>query len=279
VRVNGCNVLKSRLEQAEEAVVKVAIENRLDLMNVRAQVVDTWRQIEIFANSLLGVFNVRYHLDSLTPPGEAKPLAFSGSRSRHQLLLNAELPLVRKLERNSYRASLIAYERARRALMVAEDLVADTTREEVRNLRTLYLNYEVQKKIVHLAYAQVNGAVKEKDAPPTPGSAKLTSSENAALTNQLLNALQNNVNAQNEMYRIWTNFLLTRLELYRDLELMNLDQRGEWIDEPATDDAFACPGHGDQWGPAPKWLPEPLPLPDVVPSATPGPQAKLGAPR
>ena len=57
----------------------------------------------------------RYHMDSFTPAGEAKPFAFSGSRTRHQLILNGELPLVRKLERNNYRASLIAYQRQRRS--------------------------------------------------------------------------------------------------------------------------------------------------------------------
>ena len=36
-----------------------------------------------------------YHMDSTTPPDMAKPLAFAGSRTRHQLIFNAQLPLVR----------------------------------------------------------------------------------------------------------------------------------------------------------------------------------------
>jgi hypothetical protein len=167
--------------------------------------------------------------------------------------------------------------------MAVEDLIADATREEVRDLRTQFLNYEVQKQAVHLAYAQVDGARREKVAPPRPGGGDPTSGGNAALTNQLLNAIRGKLTAQDQMYAIWINYQLTRLQLYRDMEMMDLNQRGVWIDEHATDDAVAVPGHhgssGPQWGPAPERLPEPLPLPDLLPVAGPGPKAQLGPPQ
>jgi len=59
-------------------------------------VVDAWRQITVQANSLLGVANVAYHLDSATPLIGTNPFAFSGSRTRNQLILDFEAPLVRK---------------------------------------------------------------------------------------------------------------------------------------------------------------------------------------
>ena len=79
--LNGIDLLAVDLDQAETAVVQAALTNRFELMNTRAQLVDAWRQIRVAANSLLGTFNVEYHLTSQTPAGLAMPLAFSGSRS------------------------------------------------------------------------------------------------------------------------------------------------------------------------------------------------------
>ena len=64
------------------------------------ELVDAWRQIAVSANALLGVFNVRYQADLLSPLGEAKPLALGGSGYRQRLILSGELPLVRLPERN-----------------------------------------------------------------------------------------------------------------------------------------------------------------------------------
>ena len=95
VIVDGVDILDSDLDRAYDAVTAVALESRLDLMNARAEVHDAWRKITVFANSLLGTFNVAYHLDSSTPPDQARPFAFQSNRTRHQLILNMELPLVR----------------------------------------------------------------------------------------------------------------------------------------------------------------------------------------
>ena len=49
------------LHHAEQTAGQHALTNRLDLMNSRAIVVDAWRQIAVYANALLGVFNVQYN--------------------------------------------------------------------------------------------------------------------------------------------------------------------------------------------------------------------------
>src|SRR5260370_690938 len=107
--VNGVDLLKADLSDAEAAVIQTALTNRLDLMNVRAEVVDAWRQLAVFANALLGVFNVQYHMDSSTPAGQAMPLAFSASPTRHQLILRTQLPLVRLDYSNTLRPHLTHY--------------------------------------------------------------------------------------------------------------------------------------------------------------------------
>jgi outer membrane protein TolC len=234
VCVEGTDLLKGDLDEAQAKVAQTAILNRLDLMNVRANLVDAWRQYAVFANALLGTFNLQYHLDTFTPVGQARPLAFAGSRSTNQLIMNFELPLVRMQERNNYRATLIAYQRQRRALMEAEDLVAQGVRGEIRQLRVLAEQYKIQQRQVELAYLTVESSLDTFQAPPAPGAAGDPSTRAATLTNQLLNAQRTLPTAQNALLTVWINYLNTRLQLYRDLELMPLDQRGVWLDDIAT---------------------------------------------
>jgi hypothetical protein len=96
-----------------------------------------------------------------------RPLAFGGSRNKHTLTLNTELPLVRVDERNNYRAALIAYQRERRTLMLAEDLVLNVVRGDLRQLRLLADNYKIQQRQVELAYLTVESALEALIAPPT----------------------------------------------------------------------------------------------------------------
>jgi hypothetical protein len=233
--VNGVDLLKADLPEAETAVVQAAETNRLDLMNVRAQVVDAWRQLAVFANALLGTFNVQYHMSSFTPPGLAQPLAFSASRTQQQLIFNTELPLVRVAERNRYRASLINYQRVRRILQRAEDQVAFDVRGEIRQLRQQEENYRIQQRQVELGYLTVENSLDTFQAPLVVGQqTQDPATRAAALTNQLINAQTSLYNAQFAMTTIWITYLNTRLQLYRDMELMPLDSRGVWIDDVAT---------------------------------------------
>jgi hypothetical protein len=252
--VNGVDLLKADLPDAEAAVIQTGLTNRLDLMNVRANLVDAWRQLAVFANALLGVFNVQYHMDSSTPAGLAEPFAFSGSRTRHQLLLNTELPLVRITEQNNYRASLINYQRARRIVMRAEDQVAFDTRNELRQLRQQEENYRIQQRQVELGYLTVENSLDTFQAPPAPLQAGQpppdVATRAAALASQLISAQSTLYSAQFAMTTIWITYLNTRLQLYRDMELMPLDNRGVWIDEidtrecPRSDAASSEPGRG-----------------------------------
>jgi hypothetical protein len=233
--------------EAQAKVAQVALLNRLDLMNARASVVDSWRQIAVFANALLGTLNVEYHWDSFTPLGQAKPLDFGGSRNRQQLFINGELPLVRTKERNDYRAALIAYQRQRRALMESEDLAVAAVRSELRQLRILAQNYKIQQRQVELAYLTVESSLDTFRAPPAPtpaGTAANTAVSAASLTQQLLGAQRSLPVAQDALLAVWISYLTTRLQLYRDLELMQIDSRGVWIDEFATSPTLPEPSDG-----------------------------------
>jgi hypothetical protein len=264
--VDGSDLLKTTEDEAFTTASRTTVANRLDLMNARGQLTDSWRQVAVFANSLLGTVDVRYHLGESTPLGQSRPFALGGSRYDHQITLDYELPLVRKVEAINYRASLIAFQRQRRATMEAEDLAIQTVRGEIRALRVLEENYRIQQRLVELAYLTVENSLDVLKAPPgaaAAGSAAQAGQSNAAqaaaLTSQLLNAQSKVPAAQNALLTVWINYLNTRLQLYRDLELMPLDGRGVWPDdEPTLDCSNPCyrPGPGIHTGDHPERLGE-----------------------
>ncbi|MCE9565649.1 MAG: TolC family protein [Planctomycetes bacterium] len=245
--VNGVDLLATDLDEAYTAGVQAALSSRLDLMNARGQVVDAYRKIAVQANSLQGVFNVEYDLNAATPATESQPFNFSPSRTRHTLTFTGELPLVRRAERNNYRAALISYQRQRRTLMAFEDNIANDVRNDIRELRTQAQLYKIQQRVVDLGYSQVDNAKELLVAPPPPPPVGGASSSNdaaaaAALTQQLLQAQSNLLSAQNALYTLWVNYMTARMNLYLDLELMQLDDRGVWTDEQITGSDIRQPG-------------------------------------
>jgi hypothetical protein len=236
VVVDGVDLVGSPLDVAYARSAQTALTNRLDLMNARAQLVDSWRQIAVQANSLLGVLDVGYHLDTATPPGQAKPVAFSTNRATQRVTVNAELPLVRRLERNNYRTTLINYQRERRSLQATEDDVLSRLRTHLRQLRFQAETYKIQQQLVDIAYNQVEQALENFSQPQGPGAGGATSVSAVTFTNNLIQAQGQLVRAQQAMYQIWIAYLTQRMNVYLDLEMLPLDARGVWIDEYSTRD-------------------------------------------
>jgi outer membrane protein TolC len=256
--IDGDDLLAIPLDDAYGKVAQVALLNRLDLMNARGQVVDAWRQLTVVANSLQGVFDVSYNLNATTPANGNQGLNFSASRMLNQVQMRIEPPFVRRAERNAYRSSLIAYQRQRRNLQAFEDNIVTDSRTDLRTVRQLYQVYLIQQRAIELAYAQVDNAQGTFLAPPDPKSPD-TAGTAAALTQQLLDAQANAVQAQNDLFTAWTNFVTARMELFLDLELLTPDARGLW-----THDATPLPGSGPDFPPAPigpERLPPPIPVP------------------
>jgi hypothetical protein len=282
VCVDGVDLLAAPEEEALATMTRACLSNRLDLMNNRAQLVDAWRKIAVAANALLGTFTVDYHLDASTPLGHGQPFRFEGSTTRNQLFFNGSPPLVRIVQRNQYRSTLVNYQQLRRFLMQNEDQALFEVRIDLRNLRAAANNYQrIQKRNIELAYRQVDQALQafsQPQAPPGfaypqtlvgPTAGPPQAGDPAALTTQLLNVQGLLLQAQNDLYNTWTSFLTTRMALYRDMGLMPLDSRGVWIDANAICDCNAAPASPSPAGPPagqpapeqPEQLPSPKPLP------------------
>src|SRR5262249_6357181 len=133
-------------------------------------------------------------------------------------------PLNREAERNNYRASQIAYQRARRAFMALDDSVEREIRLDLRQLQAERLNFEIQRQSLISAVRQVESAREELLA--LEGAADPTSTQN------ILQALSAVLSAQNGLIGSWVNYETDRIQLLLDMEALQLDERGLYRDEP-----------------------------------------------
>lgn len=211
-----------------EEVTSLAIENRLDLMNARARVMDSRRNMEVAANRLQAVLDLVAEAD-LRNSGGNKPFDFRGDRSTYGVGVRMTAPLDQVLERNAYRETLIAYQRARREYMQLEDEIKLAVRTEWRQLTVLKQNFETARQNLRFAAIQFDLAVEESTVTSQGGAGgRSEGGRNTGLN--LLNALNSILAAQNDLINLWVQYEQNRINIFRDMDIMEIDERGLWRD-------------------------------------------------
>ena len=210
------------------AAQRVALENRLDLMNSRAQLYDTWRQIAVTANALRGVFNVNVANNIFTPSNTTNPFAFVDQAKQFTLTMNYELPLVRVVERNNFQLARLNYRQQQRVLQSTEDAIKLTVRNEIYQLIQLAKQFEIQKFSLILNLRQKDNTQQSIIAPPTAGdvggSGAGGAANQAVQTQNLIQAQQQILQTLTGLIQIWINYQTQRLALYRDLGVIPYDE-------------------------------------------------------
>lgn len=216
---------------AMQHAVEIGLNNRVDLMNARARVMDARRKVEVAANALLSSVDVVVAGD-ISTPGNNKPFDFRGSESQLRAGFQFTSPLDQIDERNVYRAALINYQRERREYMLAEDRVKQQIRNAWRQLFVLRQNLETARRAVRIAALQYDSAVMQSNAPVSGTSLTSSSSSRGSglAGNNLLNALNAILNAQNNLVQTYTNYERNRLNIYRDMGIMEIGEDGLWVD-------------------------------------------------
>jgi hypothetical protein len=207
-----------------ERALEIAREHRLDWMNARMALVDQWRQIELAANRLRSDLDLTFSGD-LGTVGD-NPVKFRGPNGQLRVGLAWDTPLTRLLERNEYRAALIAYQRARRDYMAFEDRIYQNLRDLLRSIELGQWNFEVRRAAVLVAITRVDVAQLNLERPPKAGTLQLGA--NAA--RDLVEALSDLLTQQNAFLSLWTGYEADRMSLDFELGTMQLDPRGVWID-------------------------------------------------
>jgi len=213
-------------ELAMQDAVALGLDNRVDLMNARAAVMDARRKVEIAANALLASLSIVMEGDISTPLGN-QPFDFRGKQSRLRAGVAFTAPLDQIEERNVYRAAQIAYQRARRQYMEEEDLVKQQIRDAWRQVFVLRQNMETSRRAVRLAALQYDSAVEQSNAPVSSAGASRGSGVSGT---NLQRALSTLLSAQNQLIQIWTTYERNRLLIYRDMGIMEIGEDGMWTD-------------------------------------------------
>lgn len=225
------SVVVEPIDLSYEDALRIALVHRLDLMNARASLVDTWRLISFNADALQAGLNVSFSGDVRTERDNL--FSFHGKTGTMRAQVQFDAPFTRLLERNNYRQALIDYQRDRRQFIQTIDTVHQSLRQTLRQLKQLRVNLEIQRRAVAISIRRVDLTREDlsRPVPPAqPGQPANQLGPTAALN--LLTALSDLRSTQNNFMSVWLNYYAQRMRLMRDLGIMKLDEEGRWIDEP-----------------------------------------------
>lgn len=217
--------------------VGYALTNRVDLMNEQALVTDARRRVEVASNALRAVLDVRVEGDVRTRPlfQNDNPLDFRRQNSTYRVGLGFTAPLDQIAQRNAYRVSQVNYQRTRRAYIAAEDQVKQQVRTNWRQLEVLRQNFENARYSIRVAARQYDLAVEQATGPQRGGAGGAGGGGGGGggagnQGTQLLQALNRLLQAQNQLIGFWVDYESARLNIYRDMGIMEVDARGLWCD-------------------------------------------------
>ncbi len=223
---------------AEEAV-KIARVFRRDWMNARAALVDAWRQIEFNADDLESVLDIVFD-GEIYNTGD-NPLRFRDAAGSLGVGVQFDAPLTRLVERNSYRASLIQYQQARRAYYQVNDAVTQSMRSIIRQIEFNKVDFEVRRTALRLAIAQVRQSRAAIERPPSPERGGGGGSIGPTASRDLTDALSSLNRAQDDFIQVWVSSEVQRGILDLQMGTMRLDAEGLWIDPGAIGPKLGYP--------------------------------------
>jgi hypothetical protein len=206
-----------------QQAVEIACRWRRDWMNARASLVDSWRLIEFNADNLESTLDVVFEGD-VRNTGD-NPLNLNATNGRLRAGMRFDAPITRLQERNTYRQSLIEYQQAKRSYYAFTDAVTRGLRNTLRTIDVNQINFEERRIAVLSAIDQV---VLNDQIQKLREERGLDTGVTAA--RDVVSALADLQNAQNDFLSVWVNYELQRLNLVLDLGTMQLDPAGNWLD-------------------------------------------------
>jgi len=262
------------VEMDPEEALQTARENRLDWMNARATLVDQWRQVRVTANALRGDLNLVFSGDMSTT--DNNPIRFRSTTGRLRVGVQFDPPLTRLAERNLYREALINYQQARRSYYSFEDRVNHGLRITLRSLQQSQVDFELRRKGVLVAIAQVDITREKLNAPPKgvtatkPGETGQPGTFGPTTARDLVQAYSGLLNAENGLVAAWIDYESDRLNLDLDMGTMQLDANGFWVDPgPIKSGKSEKSGQTGETGALPEEVPPPEGMPIFGPPAMP----------
>ena len=202
-------------EESPEQATAIALANRLDLMVERDQLADAGRRANIAQDQLRGdlSFTASASVESATVANQ--PLNAQFHEGTYRAGVDYNLPVDRFAERNRYRQALISLEQQRRSVSLAQDTVVLEVRDAYRGVQQAMESYRIQQISLDLARRRVE-------------STSLLLRAGRATTRDLLESQNAYVDAQNRLTQALVDLSVARLELRRDMDVLEIDEKGAW---------------------------------------------------
>lgn len=202
------------VRMSDRAGYESAVTNKFDILNEVDRFEDSKRKIWVAADAL------RANLTFLTDVSLANETTdyadFDPGNFQTSVGLQLDLPFDRRAQRNTYRTSLIDFERQVRSLSLTLDNARDAVREDLRELEQLRQNFEIQKQALVLATERVNVTPELIDAQ-------------RAQTRDELEARNALLQAQNAVTGVLVDYLAARLSFLVDVGVLNMDGDKWWL--------------------------------------------------
>lgn len=202
-----------------ERALALALANRLDLQTVRDKVEDAQRAVLLAEDRL----RAEVTLGASASAGESRSASASHQENAKLELgranlggvLTVDLPLHRTAERNAYRESLIALEKAVRAYQTQEDSVKKEVAEKLRGM----LENREKLSIQFIALGLAERRVRSTDLLLQSGRAEIR---------DVLDAQDALLSAQNSLLSAVTGYRIGELELQTALGVLQGHADGTW---------------------------------------------------
>jgi outer membrane protein TolC len=201
----------------EQRAIKLGLDHRLDLRVSEGKVYDAQRSVVVIADTL------RAELTFLGKAqyGESRSLStvyqddaeLRADKGIYTGLFNLDLPFERTAERNAYRSSYIALERAVRDFQKMEDDIKLSIRDDQRRMEEAIEGLRIQAMAVSVAEKRVKSADMFFEA----GRAELR---------DLLDAQEALLTAKNALTAAMVDYRLAELDFQRDTGLLTIDENG-----------------------------------------------------
>gem|GEM_PF-634453 len=215
--VNASDVALPEVEVEPDDAMLTALVQRLDLMNRRGDLADSRRAIKLAADDLRSILDLRATQTLRTRTDANTPFDFSFNDSQTRLSMALDTPLNRRAQRNNYRLALIDYNQTLRNLIESEDEIKFDIREDLRRLRLRRDQYEIAIASAALAYERVVST-----------RLQLQFAVKDVVARDFLEAQQAYTAALSSVARQHIAYILDRIELFFDMEGIQLDDNGYW---------------------------------------------------
>jgi len=204
------------VELNRNAAFKLAVERNYNLLNSIDQFEDTKRKLRIAADRLKADLNFVANASLSSRDTPTDYTEFDLDEVRYSFGLQLDLPIDRLRERNTYRAALVNFEADIRTLALDLDTLKDQIERGVRTLEQRRQNYLIQKNALELANRRVD-------------SSQLLLEAGRGTVLDLVDAQNEQIDAQNSVTVALVNYQSTRLELLLTIGIVETESDKFWF--------------------------------------------------